>query len=564
MTKMLIIILLAISFAASTPQAQPVFNQTKPNSVQPQEVLTRIEAAKVLVKVLAWDDKGRPMQVLAEKGIVNKTAKANSYLSRAEAVTMLCRAANINLNNDSAPLRFSDVSQKNWAYPYVAAAEARGWLSQYSGSFFLPAKPITRGEFSVLAANLPESKGGTALTERQKDTFGVVAVQSPKPPAQDLIALSFENMEVAQVLRLLAKESGLNIVLADNVQGKISGHLKNASPETALKNIVESAGCTYVQDNNLYRIYKTNFATKPKAPLYVREFKLNYANGETVVKELVKLIPSLEGRIILTKETNTLLINSRHPQLAMARDIIQSLDNPPLQVMVEAKIFEVSAEESSKLGTKFIGNEPGRIANKTFESFNLEPIDKAIYVRSVDRDVQAYISTLEAKADLNMLSAPKLIVVNNREATLETLEEVAYQDETVSFTTAGEVISKKLIFKNVGTKLKLVPHINEKGFISIDLYPEISSSIADTATNYPLVYTTKAHTQVVVKDGDTFLIGGLLRDKKEKITKKVPLLGDIPLLGLLFRRSEEQTVKKDIIIMITPKIINPFEENSKK
>jgi len=126
------------------------------------------------------------------------------------------------------------------------------------------------------------------------------------------------------------------------------------------------------------------------------------------------------------------------------------------------------------------------------------------------------------------------------------------------------VISKKLIFKNVGTKLRLIPHINEKGFITIDLYPEISSAVVDTGTNYPLIHTTKAHTQVVVKDGETFLIGGLLRDKKEKTVKKVPLLGDIPLLGLLFRRSEEQTVKKEIIIMITPKIVNPFGDNVPK
>jgi type II secretory pathway component GspD/PulD (secretin) len=375
------------------------------------------------------------------------------------------------------------------------------------------------------------------------------------------ISLSFQNMEVAQVLQLLAKESGLNIILAENVRGRISGHFKNILPETALVNIVQSANCSYAKDGDLYRVFKSAAAT-PKSN-NVREFRLSYADGEAVEKELIKMIPSLEGKIILTKENNTLLISARHPQLGLARDIIQSLDVPPLQVMVEAKIFEVSAEESSKIGSKLIGTQHNDADTTTFETFNLEPSDRAIYVRSVDSDIQAYVSALESKTDFNMLSAPKVIVANKREAVLETTEEVAYQDETVSYTTSGEVISKKLIFKNVGTKLKLIPHINEKGFISIDLYPEISSAVVDADTNYPLTHMTKAHTQVVVKDGETFLIGGLLRDKKEKIVKKVPFLGDIPWLGFFFRRTEEENVKKDIMIMITPTIIDPFKPQAK-
>lgn len=516
------------------------------------ELLTRTVAADLVVRSGGFvaGDKA-PLDVLSAQGIMSKSS-TQKYLTRAEAIALLCRAGKIEVKSGTSS-RFSDVPLNSWSSPYITTAEQLGWLTEFEGSFFFPKKVMTKQEFEKL---LLKQKTNKSSVVAPVVATTVAPLKKTEVLSKGLVSLSFQNMETAQVLQLLARESGLNIILAENVRGKISGHFKNVLPETVLVNIVQSAGCSYIQDGNLYRVFKP-VAPTPKST-NVREFKLNYADGDSVVKELTKLIPSLEGKVILTKGSNTILISSRHPQLGLARDIIQSLDVPPLQVMVEAKIFEVGAEESSKLGTKFIGTEHNNVNSKTFESFNLEPADKAIYIRSVDRDVQAYVSALEAKSDFNMLSSPKVIVVNNREAVLETTEEVAYQDETVSYTTVGEVISKKLIFKNVGTKLKLIPHINEKGFITIDLYPEISSSVVDASTSYPLTHTTKAHTQVVVKDGETFLIGGLLRDKKEKVTKKVPLLGDIPLVGLLFKRTEEQTVKKDIIIMITPTIIDPF------
>jgi type II secretory pathway component GspD/PulD (secretin) len=142
---------------------------------------------------------------------------------------------------------------------------------------------------------------------------------------------------------------------------------------------------------------------------------------------------------------------------------------------------------------------------------------------------------------------------------LETTSEVAYQDETVTIINSGQVTAKKLIFKNTGTKLRFIPHINDKNYITIDLYPEISSAVVDN-NNFPLIQTTKVHTQIVVQNGETFLLGGLLRDSEENIKKKVPLLSDIPLLGGLFTQNEKTVVKKEVIIMITPTIIKNQEK----
>jgi type II secretory pathway component GspD/PulD (secretin) len=372
------------------------------------------------------------------------------------------------------------------------------------------------------------------------------------------ITLLFEDMEIRAALRMLAQESGLNIVVSPQVTGKTSANFKHIAPELALKSMVQSAGYLLTEESGVYKV-----SVVPRKGVLraggLAEFTIKYANSNVIKEELLKLVPSLKDKIVINKETNSVFVRSNHPEFALIHSLIERLDAPPLQVMVEAKIFEVGAEESQKLGSKLLSNvNDGQ--HTGFETFNLEPVDKAIYVRSMNKDLEAYISALETKSDFNMLSSPKVIVVNNREALLETQAEVAYQDETITYTSAGQSVAKKLVFKNTGTKLKFIPHINEDGYITIDLYPEISTSVQDTATNYPLIHRTQVHTQVVVPDGQTFLLGGLLRDREENVKKKVPLLGDIPLLGWLFQRSEKVQTKKEVIIMITPTIM---KENRK-
>lgn len=372
------------------------------------------------------------------------------------------------------------------------------------------------------------------------------------------ITLLFEDMEIKAALRMLAQESGLNIVVAPQVTGKISANFKQISPEVALKNMVQSAGYLLTAESGVYKV-----SVAPRKGVLraggLAEFTVKYANSAVIKEELLKLVPSLKDKIVINKETNSVFVRANHPEFALIQSLIERLDARPLQVMVEAKIFEVGAEESQKLGSKLLSNvSDGK--HTGFETFNLEPIDKAIYVRSMNKDLEAYISALETKSDFNMLSSPKVMVVNNREAILETQSEVAYQDETITYTSAGQSLAKKLVFKNTGTKLKFIPHINEDGYITIDLYPEISTSVQDTATHYPLIHRTQVHTQVVVPDGQTFLLGGLLRDREENVKKKVPLLGDIPLLGWLFQRNEKVQTKKEVIIMITPTIM---KENRK-
>ncbi len=564
---------------------QPVFKDLPENSVytelaaaglysgydggffKPAELITRGQAASiaaVLLELPAEKNK-TALKQLIEIGIFSDIDDgkngAEQQLARAEVVTMLCRLQNLAVSKETKEQsRFKDVNQKSWYFGYVQAAEKAGWLDIYKQDLFMPAQKMTRKEFIDLLLQLPLTKKKLYELRDWENGYTKDQAALPRVANHGLISLSFDNMKLVTILNLIAKESGLNIVAGKDITGYASGHFKDVYPEVALENVLKANGYTYVVDDNLYRVVKV---AKPSSAQRVNknvaEFKINYASIDKVVEEICKMAPELKERIIVSRETSTILVNKKSKQLGLVTDIVSMLDRPPLQVMVEARIFEISAESSKELGTKILGTDPSDPKSTIFETTGLATAGRGgLYVRSLDKDFQVYLNALETKKDFNMISSPRVIVVNNKEAVLETLDEVAYEDETVVNSISGTVTSKKLIFKNVGTTLKFIPHINEKGYITLELFPEISSSVKDSTTNYPLINKTKAYTRVVIKDGETFLLGGLLRDSEETVNKKVPLLGDIPLLKFFFSRQEKAVIKKDVIIMITPRILDPF------
>jgi type II secretory pathway component GspD/PulD (secretin) len=366
-----------------------------------------------------------------------------------------------------------------------------------------------------------------------------------------LISATFDDMDVAAVIKLLSKEGNLNIISPPDMRGRVTGSFDKVPPEDVLKSVLASLGYTYVVDGSVFRVVRDEQKLNQ-----LKSFKLSYASIDQVQAELIKAVPSLKDRLMVSKETNSILVKTNHPEMSLIKDIINGLDTPPLQVMVEAKIFEVSAEDAQKFGIKtsatlYDGSRSGKADILTNE--NSEQTI-GLYYKTVNDEVHAYITALEAHSDVNILSTPKVIAANNREAVLETMSEVAYVDETTAYTSGGTVTTKKVNFKNVGTTLKFIPHINEKNTITLDLYPEVSTSITGS-DGYPLTQKTKVHTQIVARNGETFLIGGLIRDREENLQRKVPVLGDIPFIGGLFRHTEKVVVKKEVMIMITPTIL---------
>jgi type II secretory pathway component GspD/PulD (secretin) len=186
-------------------------------------------------------------------------------------------------------------------------------------------------------------------------------------------------------------------------------------------------------------------------------------------------------------------------------------------------------------------------------------------------DYKGIIDLLRTIGDTKILSSPRIMVLNNQEAKILVGSKDAYITSTVTQTEGNAVTAEAVNFVDVGIKLFVTPSINKNGFVTMKIRPEVSSSETktiisqDKKTDVPIVSTSEAETTVLVKDGVTIIIGGLRKDERKKTVKKIPLLGEIPYLGALFRSTSDELKKTDLIILLTPHIMSgesPYTEIS--
>jgi type II secretory pathway component GspD/PulD (secretin) len=170
-------------------------------------------------------------------------------------------------------------------------------------------------------------------------------------------------------------------------------------------------------------------------------------------------------------------------------------------------------------------------------------------------DYQITMRALEGSSDVNLISSPRIVTLDNIEAKILIGSSEPY--EIFHYDSEGRVTGKELKFVEVGIKLTVTPKISQDGFITMSIRPEVSSPRTGTATNALAIDTTEANTSMIVKDGHTLVMGGLIKDDKTTKVAKIPFLGDIPILKYAFRSQYTAVTKKEIVIFITPKIISP-------
>ncbi len=300
-----------------------------------------------------------------------------------------------------------------------------------------------------------------------------------------------------------------------------------------------------------------------------------------------KALP-ISGNIIITpdKATNALVITSSPQDYRVVKGVIEKLDIRRKQVYVEATIMEISLDKQRELGVEFRGtsNPVGSsdvkvIGGSTFggiEAASANPLGlggQGLVVGAVDGTIQfgsatyynigALLRALEQESGVNVLSTPHLLTMDNEEAEIIIGENVPFVTSR-SETTAGQPITT-IERKDVGIKLKITPQINESDYVKLKIFQEISNVKEVQIEGAADLITTKrsARTTIVAKSGQTVAIGGLIRDNEFEVVSKVPCLGDIPLLGWLFRYKQNRKEKTNLLIFLTPKIIRDAESIKK-
>lgn len=273
--------------------------------------------------------------------------------------------------------------------------------------------------------------------------------------------------------------------------------------------------------------------------------------------------------VVSSPQSNSLVIRTAPSNYALLRETIDSLDKRPAQVLMEVTVAEVVLGRGTEYGINWAAatasarNPRGVQFGQPLVPDSLDPIqDFLARVTRLGRvDVRAVLRTIASSSTVNVLSTPEVLAVNNREARILVGSKVPF----IASTRLGNdvAIDRAVQYQDVGTKLTLIPTINDDGYVSVQLLQEVSSLSNQTvqaALNAPVITTREASTRAIVRDGQTVVIGGLIGTSTEKVASGVPLLRDIPLLGYLFRRQTTATNRTELAIFITPYIVRTDAE----
>lgn len=381
------------------------------------------------------------------------------------------------------------------------------------------------------------------------------------------ISFDYSEAEVREVIDMMAAKAGINIIYGDDVTGTVTISLAKVPFDEAFKTLLNVKGLAAQQvGDNILRIAApaTLLAEQKKALPQTRVFFLNYTKASDVKLQL-ESVSSAEGRSAkyTTDDTNNaLIVTDTQLGLDSSARLIKSLDRVPRQVMIEVKLVEVALDQSFDLGfTWGFNNAAGtQIGNVNLPgptpAGNTYGGSLTFFGKISDLTFNSVIAAAAKKGKLKVLSDPKVATINNKAATINILDQVPYTTVN-SVTSAGGALQTNNVVTYVpsGITLNVTPTINSDGRIAMHLSPSVSQASGGTATTPPNTNTRSTDTNVIVKNGETIVIGGMIRDSQSEDVYKVPILGDIPLLGILFRKKSTARKRLELLIFVTPKII---------
>jgi len=381
------------------------------------------------------------------------------------------------------------------------------------------------------------------------------------------ITLDAEDANLPSVLKILAEKGDLNIITGPGVTtGRISIHMRDVPIEQAVNLVVRAAGLAYERIGNSILVADVR-SLKEETGLSSYVVPLKFANANDVKTALT----NLQAQVQVDNGGNRLIVVTSPRVLAEIQEIIAVLDQPARQVMLEARIVEVSTDDAKELGIDwdlltrqgFVIVEGNPAASPRDEPpVNLPyvpPSGSDIFkFRAFSRQAKAFqaaIDLLITEGNARVLANPKLATLNGHEANILVGARIPFIVQGTTFAGGGAAQTQQIEREEVGVKLKITPLINADGYITTKIEPEVSSASFRGDSDLPVVNTRQASTTVRLKDGNSVIIGGLLSEEKTTNITKVPILGSIPLLGLLFQHQSITSNKKDLVIEVTPRIL---------
>ena len=404
------------------------------------------------------------------------------------------------------------------------------------------------------------------------------AVTAP-PPAEEPIEIGYIEADIQNVLRTLAAKAGINLILGDEVAGKVTVNLKGVSYEEAMQLIAESKGYAYVKDKTVVKIKSRE--SLDVEPVEMRVYTLSYAKADDIRKTLTSLLTK-QGKIEVDERSNTLVLSDTPSSLTKLSSLIEQLDTQTPQVLIEAKFVETTKNPRKDLGINWgntLLNHQVQIRRADPTSPIQDPTNPGPFEWSKNLAGGAWtpstmildageagmvFSFLSQDTDTELLANPRVVTTDNSKARISIATQYPIPNFSFSEQTASLQISG-FEYKDIGIILNVLPRINKNDFVTLDVTPEASSSTENAtlqsgggnAVTIPIINVRTASTTVLIKSGNTLAIGGLMRQDVSDNYTKVPLMGDAPLVGRLFRSKSLNKTKRDLLIFLTPTIVRP-------
>lgn len=389
--------------------------------------------------------------------------------------------------------------------------------------------------------------------------------------ANKTISMDFKEASLQNVLKAFSQQSGLNFVASEEIkEKKVTLYFENVKVQDALNRILDANNLTYeyTKDSEIFVVKPTG---AEKVEKITRIYTLNYATvggekGEESeegeegksqnIKNILEKLLSKQGNIIADQRTNSLIIRDIPARFPLIERTIAKLDSRTPQVMIEAEILETSVDLAERIGVGMSHAGEKGSAEVFPLSKSITSGEQSFYGVLSYPEFEATLDLLEKEGSVKYLARPRILSLNNETAKIDIASWASIGIETETSTETGETVVESAERKWVGTKLKVTPHINKEGFITMEIRPEVSRTFpSDLSSQFLDIFKKSATSKVMVKDGETVVIGGLIKGKENEISKQVPFLGDLPVIGKLFSSRKKEDEKTELVIFITPHIV---------
>jgi type IV pilus assembly protein PilQ len=442
--------------------------------------------------------------------------------------------------------------------------------------------PVKNEPASTETTQQPVTQQQEALPEPLGTTDKHTQIE--RNPGDHRLRLTLQESDIRNVLELLSQQGDLNILASKNVTGLVTANMTNVSVETALQSLLRITGFVSRREGNfIYVGTPEDFASLDKSfdQINTRVYRPNYVTSADVALLLTPLLSPETGKITVSTpamvdvassqtqaggnsltQTDVVVVRDYERVLMQLDELVREIDIRPRQVMIDTMVMSVKLNDQNKLGVDFqalkqqsnlklgTNSPPASLGSVNFTEGGLK-------LGFLDSNLTSLISALETVGETNVIASPRLLCLNKQRAEIQIGEQLGYVSTTVTETSSTQAVQ----FLDVGTLLRIRPYISSDDTIRLDIHPELStgSVTVSSGLTLPNKEVTQVTTNVMCNNGSTVIIGGLIREDLSNDTSQVPILGSIPVAGFLFRKNTAKVDRREILVLITPRLMDEPE-----